>query len=546
MRQKTDTYLGKSFAVLDCTLRDGGYRNNWKFSDAFGKGLVEALSSIEIPYVEVGFVLPEEIVRSKSLGKYAISNPSHLEELDFVARTSKHGVMVNASDFSPSELKRAFSNGRQEHIEFVRVAAKPQELDFVGPLIRELESLGLETFLNVMQCHTLIDENLDQVSTIENDTSLSAVYFADSSGSLTPKRLQRLLGEYRTRSSGRIGFHGHDNLGFALSNTLIALEFKDSIVDSTLLGLGRGSGNTRTEQLIALLRGEREFPRLTEMVELAKPEYYFGAPNSIDEAWLFFLCGVMGIHPNYGTSIIENMPDELEQGVKRLLEVPQSRRSAYAELDVEFDLNWYQKNADLDFKGKQARPGRVICKDVLLIAPGSTVGEQKSHIEAFIKERDLQVGVCGAKMLIGDEYVDFRFISNPLSILGMAGNSAGPSKIIGPFGQIPSKYVHSVPESQRVHYYLEKTQDAFNVNERGAALPTHRVFAYALSFIASQGASKVYLAGFDGYTASPELNDEFISFLKHLSGLFPTMEVISLTPTLYPLLPQQLLGGGGN
>ena len=49
---------------------------------------------------------------------------------------------------------------------------------------------------------------------------------------------------------GQLGIHAHNNTGLALSNTLQAIECGVKWVDSTITGIGRGPGNTLTEELI--------------------------------------------------------------------------------------------------------------------------------------------------------------------------------------------------------------------------------------------------------------------------------------------------------
>ena len=49
-----------NFKVLDCTIRDGGYYNNWDFSNQFAKNYLNTLSKINIDYVEIGFRKPVE------------------------------------------------------------------------------------------------------------------------------------------------------------------------------------------------------------------------------------------------------------------------------------------------------------------------------------------------------------------------------------------------------------------------------------------------------------------------------------------------------
>ena len=47
-----------------------------------------------------------------------------------------------------------------------------------------------------------------------------------------------------------LGIHTHDNLERALSNTLTSIKEGVTWVDSTITGMGRGPGNTKTEYLI--------------------------------------------------------------------------------------------------------------------------------------------------------------------------------------------------------------------------------------------------------------------------------------------------------
>ena len=45
----------KQINILDCTLRDGGYYNNWDFSKELVNDYLQAISLSGIRYVELGF-----------------------------------------------------------------------------------------------------------------------------------------------------------------------------------------------------------------------------------------------------------------------------------------------------------------------------------------------------------------------------------------------------------------------------------------------------------------------------------------------------------
>lgn len=46
--------------VLDCTLRDGGYINNWDFGLEKSKSIVKLLNNSNIDYIELGFLTKEK------------------------------------------------------------------------------------------------------------------------------------------------------------------------------------------------------------------------------------------------------------------------------------------------------------------------------------------------------------------------------------------------------------------------------------------------------------------------------------------------------
>ena len=45
----------KKINLLDCTLRDGGYYNNWNFPKLLINNYLSAIAETKIDYVEIGF-----------------------------------------------------------------------------------------------------------------------------------------------------------------------------------------------------------------------------------------------------------------------------------------------------------------------------------------------------------------------------------------------------------------------------------------------------------------------------------------------------------
>ena len=81
--------------ILDCTLRDGGYYNNWEFNKDLINEYLKVMEDIKVDYVEIGFRFIDK-VRTK--GPCAYSQESFLKSLK-IPKNLKIGIMINAADF---------------------------------------------------------------------------------------------------------------------------------------------------------------------------------------------------------------------------------------------------------------------------------------------------------------------------------------------------------------------------------------------------------------------------------------------------------------
>lgn len=87
------------------------------------------------------------------------------------------------------------------------------------------------------------------------DAGADCVYVTDSAGALVleeaAERVSALVAELG--ADAQVGFHGHQNLGIAVANTVAAIRAGATQVDGCTRALGAGAGNTPTEVLVAVL-----------------------------------------------------------------------------------------------------------------------------------------------------------------------------------------------------------------------------------------------------------------------------------------------------
>ena len=82
------------FRLLDCTLRDGGYYNNWNFTKPFIQDYINKVFSTGIRYVELGFRFNED---NQKRGLTAYTNKNLIQSLN-IPKDLNIGIMVNVGD----------------------------------------------------------------------------------------------------------------------------------------------------------------------------------------------------------------------------------------------------------------------------------------------------------------------------------------------------------------------------------------------------------------------------------------------------------------
>ena len=108
----------KKIKILDCTLRDGGYYNNWDFSNEVVNDYLKAMSIVGVDYVELGF---RSFQAKDFKGPTWYSTESYLDGLS-IPKNLIIGVMVNAFELISHTLgfseatKLMFKNAKKSKI----------------------------------------------------------------------------------------------------------------------------------------------------------------------------------------------------------------------------------------------------------------------------------------------------------------------------------------------------------------------------------------------------------------------------------------------
>jgi 4-hydroxy-2-oxovalerate aldolase len=233
--------------IVDCTLRDGGYAVDFRFTAGDTARLCRALEAAGCRFIEVGhgFGLGASGPR---LGVAAASDEEYLRAAASALKTARFGAFFIPGVGTIQHLDLARDCG----MGFVRIGTNITQSAEAEPFIRHARRLGLEVSYNGMKSYAVTPEEFRERVRRAVDWGAHRVNLVDSAGGMLPAEVGRYIGLLRERLDVPLGFHGHNNLMLAIANNLAAIDAGATVVDTTLGGIGRSGGNAQTEVMVAV------------------------------------------------------------------------------------------------------------------------------------------------------------------------------------------------------------------------------------------------------------------------------------------------------
>lgn len=290
--------------VLDCSMRDGGYLTNWYYSKEQARACYTAVKECGIKYCEIGFrrtehtngpwfYTPESLI-NETFGD--IVSPDCTLTLMMQMGTCTIDDFVPRSESLVGMIRVLVAYHCKDKDDAVLDTALMED---AVEMSKKLKALGYDVCLNIGRIDKT-ESVLEDMVTIVKDAPIEYLYLADTYGNLGIYKMRQIISTIKKFYDGKIGFHAHDNLKNASVKSIDALYNGADIVDVTFGGFGRGSGNAKTEYVLAHLN----LPLLPALVYTDKwVESYkkSGVP--------YLLTGLKSMHVNYAIEVIEKHDD---------------------------------------------------------------------------------------------------------------------------------------------------------------------------------------------------------------------------------------------
>ena len=499
--------------ILDCSLRDGGYYTNWDFSNAVVKNYILTMNNLPIDYIEIGYRnLPHE----NYYGEFFYCPISTIDYLNSLTKIPL-AIILNERDIKINNLQELLLPCLDK-VKMVRMAIDPKNFSSAIEKAEEIKNMGFEVAFNVMYLSEWIEGShfLDQMQGIENQ--IDYFYMVDSFGAVYPSQIKPLINKIKQRTNVKLGFHGHNNLELAHANSLVAVREGVEIIDSTILGMGRGSGNLKTELFLSSL--SRSYSLDINFNSLSKVLEDFQALK-VEYKW--------GTNLPYMLAGIHSIPQ------KQIMEWLGKKFYSFNNI-VSALNNKIQKTETTLFKKLNTN---IKYKKALIIGGGISITNHVIALKQFIEtEKDLILIFSSSRYLkyfnsnnkeqficlVGNENERLREHSEKLNNTYFVIPTA--PREIGTF--IPNGFEDVTFELNDIEFTNENKASHCSVSIQTAI---------------TLGLEKVFIAGFDGYMNQNKGSKERELFIEN-EVVFKDAQkygliITSLTPTLYSKIETQ-------
>jgi len=235
--------------ITDSSLRDGNHSVKHTISLDSIKRYCQAADSAGVPIVEVGHGNGLG-ASSLLIGEAAVSDNQMLCEARKNLPNSKLGVHVIPGI---ATIEKNILPAIDVGVDIFRIASHCTEATVTKSHIEYLSKNDKEVFGVLMMTALATPSELLENAQIMQDYGAQAIILMDSTGTYLPSDVEERISLLVDTLDIPVGFHAHNNLNYAIHNSIVAIQNGATYIDACIRGFGAGAGNTPLEVLLPVL-----------------------------------------------------------------------------------------------------------------------------------------------------------------------------------------------------------------------------------------------------------------------------------------------------
>lgn len=486
--------------LLDCTLRDGGYVNDWEFGYDNIINIYERLVSAKVDIIEVGFIDERRL--------YDV-NRTIFPDTAGVGRTfgrlgKGDSMIVGMIDYGTCRIEKV-EEQRDSFLDGIRVIFKREKMHQAIDFCRQVKVKGYKVFAQAVSITSYDDAAFHELLALVNDLEPYAFSLVDTYGLLHKGELQRFLqmADEGLKPNIGLGYHAHNNFQLAYSNCIELLEHpmkRRLLVDGSLYGMGKSAGNAPIELLSRYMNDHcgksYHVSQLLEAIDVNILDIYRRTPWGY--AFKFYLSAANDCHPNYVTYLQEKR----KLSVKSISEILDS---ISPDKKLIYDAN-YIEQLYLQYQAKECEDmgDRVKLKalwrkkgeesPILLLGPGMNINTQREKVDNYIKKSNPVV--IAVNFLPEEIALNALFISNAKRYVQLS------TKLLQLSPQISIIATSNVTSAGKPFDYVLNYSALLDEEAWIVDNPLIMLLKLLIQF----GIKNVFLAGFDGFNKAETAN----------------------------------------
>ncbi|MFE5797146.1 4-hydroxy-2-oxovalerate aldolase [Streptomyces sp. NPDC056503] len=289
--------------VHDPTLRDGQHAVRHQLGRDQIRAYATAANAARVPVVEIGHGNGLG-ASSFQVGHSKISDDDMLSTAREALTHSKMAVLMAPAWGTSTDLRNAVV---RHGADIARIAVHCTEATAAERHLGVIRELGAEAQAVLMMSHMASPCQLAEQCSLLVGYGAQAVGIMDSAGSFLPEDVTTRINFIASAVEVPVIFHGHNNLGMAVANSVAAAQAGARVIDACARGFGAGAGNTQLEVLVPVL--ERyghatgiDVRRLADAADLAE-QTLMPTPPTIDSTSL--ASGLAGVFSGFKKPVLE-------------------------------------------------------------------------------------------------------------------------------------------------------------------------------------------------------------------------------------------------
>lgn len=498
--------------LLDCTIRDGGYLNNWRFEKRFVREVFRSLSKAGVDYFEIGFKGTEKFFNKESFGLWRFSEEKDIAEVCSGIRGPAITVMA---DYGKIELADIIPKS-ESVVTMVRLAAHKDKIKPAMSFLAKIKAKGYETSIQAMGYSCYSEKERREFTKILENFEIDYAYVADSYGSIFPDQMEQILEPLlQLKNNVKIGFHPHNNLQMAFANTIKAIWCGVDIVDGSIFGMGRGAGNLPTEIILAYLNDK--MPDKFNVIPVLNciDKYFINMKKQIGWGYQlpYMLSGIFQCHPSYSKKLI-NFKEFTMEDIWRALESIKGKNFPGFSEELLDNIISQGIAGEPSYHGTAEKPDQFLKvkteeksfnvsyldshkkRAFLVLGNGPTLKQYQTEIQTFIDKYNPIV--LAANYLGGLFIPHYHAFCNKRRFIDYVDTTHKSSKLL--IGQyITDGIIKEYTQRDYEYIYYVDSLSNFGIVNGIIQCNCRTVSVLLMGLAVVMGAEKIFAVGMDGY-----------------------------------------------